>query len=125
MARVNKEQNRKLKEHKIVVRLTEKVRTVQSATRTMGIPRSTFYYQTKNLMREKKTDVFRHNQLTEHEEGIIVRMLQKYSKKGHPLYRTDIAEAAKLMLYQLFVERRSNLRWKSHRPGRRFISLFN
>lgn len=63
-------------------------------------------------------------QLTDEEENIIVETVIKFCDAGHPLLRSDVADAVELFVSTLPEQRQKEIKFKFNRPGQTFLKLF-
>lgn len=95
--------------------------TRRQAARIAKLPLSTFQYR---LDRRHSPPTKRRTLLTEEEEKNIVSVLKRFSNRGHPLTRDDLADTVELLVRAMPLERRSKLPFVNCRPGKKFVRLF-
>lgn len=104
--------------------------TLREVEKMFRLSRSTVHRHMQRMlnaeagMRSDKQKAGRRRAFTESEESIVVEMLCRYSDRGVPLGRKQVAEAFAILVVNFSAERRYTLPFRDRRPGKTFLQSF-
>jgi hypothetical protein len=107
-------------------------KTVRAAAVAAHVPATTLFRRAKAASSAKAADASgyvtspagRRPDITAEEESRVLNLIREQSVLGHPMRRSDVADAVTIIVQTIPRERRAKLRFKNGVPGKKFMASF-